>query len=58
MLATLVGTLVILLVACAALALGQFFGRAPVVPKCNPGPCCLEGKSQCRRRRPCASGER
>ncbi len=58
MLATVIGTLVILLTVCAALALGQFFGREPVTPKCNPGPCCLEGRKNCRRRASCASGER
>ena len=58
MLATVIGTLVILLTFCAALALGQFFGREPVTPKCNPGDCCLEGGQNCRRRATCASGGR
>ncbi len=58
MLATVIGTLLILLLACAALALGQFFGRAPVTPKCNPGPCCLEGGRKCARRVRSQSGER
>ncbi len=49
MLATILITLLALLAFCAALALGQFFGREPITPKCNPGPCCLEGK-QCKRR--------
>ena len=50
MLVTVIGSLVILLAFCAALALGQFFGREPITPKCNPGPCCLEGKN-CKRRK-------
>ncbi len=54
MLATMLISLLILLTCCAALALGQFFGREPVTPKCNPGPCCLQGK-KCRRRTTAAS---
>lgn len=49
MLATLFISFLALLTFCAALALGQFFGREPITPKCNPGPCCLEGKN-CKRR--------
>ncbi len=50
MLATISVTLVVLLTVCGALALGQFFGREPITPKCNPGPCCLQGKN-CKRRK-------
>ncbi len=55
MLATIFVTLLVLLVFCAALALGQFFGREPITPKCNPGPCCLQGKN-CKRRRMASPG--
>ena len=54
MLATMIITLVVVLVSCSALALGQFFGREPITPKCNPGPCCLQGKN-CKRRKTAAS---
>lgn len=55
MLATLLISFFALLTFCAALAVGQFFGREPITPKCNPGPCCLEGK-KCKRRTSCTSG--
>ena len=54
MLATILVSLTVLLAFCAALALGQFFGREPITPKCNPGPCCLQGKD-CKRRSMAAS---
>ena len=47
-------SLAVLLTFCAALALGQFFGREPITPKCNPGPCCLQGKD-CKRRKMAAA---
>lgn len=46
---TLVISLVFILVFCAALAIGQFFGREPITPKCNPGDCCL-GVRNCSHR--------
>ncbi len=49
MAATIIISFVIVLIFCAALALGQFFGRAPITPKCNPGECCL-GARDCKRR--------
>ncbi len=49
MAATIIVTFVVVLVFCAALALGQFFGREPITPKCNPGDCCL-GAKNCKRR--------
>ncbi len=56
MLATITVSLFVLLMVCAGLAIGQFFGREPITPKCNPGPCCLEGKN-CKRRKVAASAE-
>ena len=56
MLATVLVSLVVVLAFCAALALGQFFGREPITPKCNPGPCCMQGK-KCERRRQASAGE-
>ena len=44
MAATIAISFVIVLIFCAALALGQFFGREPITPKCNPGDCCLGAK--------------
>ncbi|MGI9248189.1 MAG: hypothetical protein ACR2QI_04200 [Woeseiaceae bacterium] len=49
MLTTVIISLITLLVFCAALALGQFFGREPITPKCNPGDCCMQGE-KCTRR--------
>jgi hypothetical protein len=49
MLATVVVCFAILLLFSFALAIGQFFGRDPITPKCNPGPCCLQGDN-CERR--------
>ena len=43
MISTIVITVVIVLLSCAALALGQFFGRKPIEAKCNPGNCCMKG---------------
>lgn len=45
---TIAVALIIILVACAALAFGQFFGRAPIQAKCNPGDCCMQGE-KCTR---------
>ena len=42
-------SLVFILVFGAALAIGQFFGREPITPKCNPGTCCMKGESCSRR---------
>lgn len=56
MIETILVSLVFILVVCGGLALGQFFGREPVTPKCNPGPCCLEGDN-CERRASCKSKE-
>ncbi len=41
---------VIVIVFCTALAIGQFFGRGPITPKCNPGECCFGGKN-CPKRK-------
>ncbi len=45
---TILVSFLIVLVCCLALALGQFFGREPITPKCNPGDCCL-GARGCKR---------
>ena len=42
MLETVIISLVIVLAFGAALTLGQFFGREPIKPKCNPDACCME----------------
>ena len=49
MLATIIISLAIVLAFCSALALGQFFGRKPITPKCNPGKCCMQ-RNNCDRR--------
>ena len=49
MLATVIVSLVAVLAFSAALALGQFFGRGPITPKCNPDDCCMQGDN-CDRR--------
>ncbi len=49
MFATIIISLAVVLLFCAGLALGQFFGRDPIVPKCNPGDCCMQG-DKCTRR--------
>jgi hypothetical protein len=46
---TVIVSFVFVLVFCAALAIGQFFGREPITPKCNPGTCCMKGKNCSRR---------
>ena len=46
---TMIISLFFILVFCAALAFGQFFGREPITPKCNPGTCCMKGESCSRR---------
>ena len=43
MIATIFVSLIIVLGFCAALGLGQFFGRAPISAKCNPDTCCMRG---------------
>ena len=43
MIETITVSLIIILGFCISLALGQFFGRAPIKPKCNPDNCCLQG---------------
>lgn len=45
MLAAIVASFSVLLVFSIALALGQFFGRDPVTPKCNPDTCCMQGNN-------------
>ena len=57
MLATILISLAVVLAFCAALALGQFFGREPIVPKCNPGDCCMQGEN-CSRRSAAPSEDR
>ncbi len=42
---TVIVSFLIVLVFCGALAIGQFFGREPITPKCNPGTCCMKGKN-------------
>ena len=49
MAATIIVSFIIVLIFCAALAVGQFFGREPITPKCNPGDCCLGAKGCSRR---------
>ena len=51
MLTTVIVSLVAILAFSAALALGQFFGREPITPKCNPDACCMQG-DDCDRRAP------
>ncbi len=43
MIETIIVSLIIFLGFCAAMALGQFFGRAPIKAKCNPDDCCMQG---------------
>ena len=43
MIETIIISLIIVLGFCGALALGQFFGRAPIKAKCNPDTCCMQG---------------
>ena len=49
MVATIIISLIVVLAFCAALALGQFFGREPITPKCNPDTCCMQGDNCSRR---------
>ncbi len=49
MLATIVISFAALLLFSIALAVGQFFGRKPIAPKCNPDTCCMQGDN-CKRR--------
>jgi hypothetical protein len=50
--ATFLGTLLVFLLAAGALALGQWFGRAPITGRCRPRagfgcgrePCCRNGR--------------
>ena len=51
MLATVIVSLVTVLAFSVALALGQFFGREPITPKCNPDACCMQGDDCDRRAR-------
>ena len=51
MLTTVIVSLVAIFAFSAALALGQFFGREPITPKCNPDACCMQGDN-CDRRAP------
>lgn len=55
MLTTVIVTLVAILAFSAALALGQFFGREPITPKCNPDACCMRG-DDCDSRAPAHPG--
>jgi len=48
MIETIIISFVIVLGFCAALALGQFFGREPIKAKCNPDDCCMQG-NKCKR---------
>lgn len=48
MLTTIAVSFVVLFLSCIALAIGQFFGRKPVMPKCNPDSCCMQGE-RCSR---------
>ncbi len=43
MLTTVIVSLMAILAFSVALALGQFFGRQPITPKCNPDACCMQG---------------
>ena len=58
---TIIFTLGVLLIFCALLAIGQFFGREPITPKCNPDTCCMKGEGCDRResetRRKAETGE-
>jgi hypothetical protein len=47
MIETIIISLILLLLFGVALAFGQFFGRPPIKPKCNPDDCCMQG-SNCR----------
>ena len=55
MLATIVICFAALLLFGMALAVGQFFGRKPIAPKCNPDTCCMRG-DDCDRRSSSTSG--
>ena len=57
MLATVIVSLVAILAFSVALALGQFFGREPITPKCNPDACCMQG-DHCDRSAPTQTGGR
>jgi len=50
----------VFLVAGAALALGQFFGHAPISGRCRPRDgataCCMEGEECCQQDEPQATG--
>lgn len=50
MLTTILVSLCIVLAFAGLMAVGQFFGRAPVQPKCNPDTCCMQGDNCSRRR--------
>lgn len=45
MLNTVLVSLLVVLCFAALMAIGQFFGRAPVRPKCNPEDCCMQGEN-------------
>ncbi len=47
MIETIIISLILLLLFGVALAFGQFFGRPPIKPKCNPDNCCMQSDS-CR----------
>ena len=49
MLATIIISLVIFLALGAALTIGQFFGREPITPKCNPDTCCMQDEDCAHR---------
>ena len=42
MLAMIIISFFIVMGFCAALMIGQFFGRQPITPKCNPETCCMQ----------------
>ncbi len=51
MLTTILVSLIVVLAFAGLMAVGQFFGREPVKPKCNPNSCCMQGDN-CTRRDP------
>lgn len=57
MLATVIVSLITVLAFSVALAFGQFFGREPITPKCNPDACCMQG-DHCDRSAPTQTGGR
>jgi hypothetical protein len=52
LIAVFIGTLAVFLISCAALTLGQWFGRAPIEGRCVPRGDDGCGAPECCRRRP------